>query len=177
MDRAGAQHRGGGDVVDAVRRRDGLLQGRRDEALHQLGRGAGIDRGHGDDRVGEQRKLPHGQRCERAQTHEQDQRADHECQHRPADENIGETHRGGPGGYGRAAFVRLNERGRVDGRHKSPGLQLGLAGRHHGLAAIKALGDLDLIAEIEARRNRLAPQLEDLLAGVPSGSSTSTLDP
>ncbi len=80
----------GGDVVDALGRGDRLLQRRGDEALHQLWRRARIT-GRDRDRGGLQiRKLPDRQLQHGTQPDEEDQRADHGGQYRPADEEIGE---------------------------------------------------------------------------------------
>ncbi len=108
-DRAGALDRARGQVVDALGGRHRLRQRCGDEALHQVGRGAGIDRGDGDRRVRELRVLPDRQLHHRAQPDQEDQQADDQRQHRSADEDIGERHglveRGGQFNVGVAGGV------------------------------------------------------------------------
>ena len=93
LDRAGAQHRGRGHVVDAFGGGDRLLDRRRDEALNQVGRRTGIDGGDVDDRVRQFRILPDRQAGRRPEADQQDQQADDHRQHRPLDEDIGPDHR------------------------------------------------------------------------------------
>ncbi len=94
LDRRGAEHRGRGDVVDALGGGDRLLDRGGDEALDQGGGRAGIDGRDVDDRVRQFRILPDRQHGSRAQADQQDQQADDDRQHRALDENIGEGHRG-----------------------------------------------------------------------------------
>src|SRR5208283_850193 len=65
-----ARKRSGGQVIKAPRRRDRLLDGRGDEAAHQLRRGAGVDGGDGDDGAVDPRKLTYGQFEKRAHARE-----------------------------------------------------------------------------------------------------------
>ena len=94
------RHRDGADaaladrvhVVDAVGLRDGIFQGRGDEARDHVGIGAVIDRGDGDECVFGARELQDRQRRIGAQAEHQYQKADDRSEHRPADENVGELH-------------------------------------------------------------------------------------
>ena len=92
-DRRDAVGRGRGDVVDAVGLGDGRFQRLGDEPRHDVGIRAVIERRHRHDGVFRARILPHRKRQHRAQADHQDQQTDHGCQHRPLDEDIGETHR------------------------------------------------------------------------------------
>jgi hypothetical protein len=91
-DRAGALDRIRGQVVDAFRARHRLLDRRRDKALDQVGRGPGIDRADRDRRVVEPRVLPDLQTEQAFEPDQEDQQADHQRKHRPADEDVGEFH-------------------------------------------------------------------------------------
>ncbi|MGY4282160.1 hypothetical protein ACVWXO_001380 [Bradyrhizobium sp. LM2.7] len=94
LDRRGAEHRGRGDVVDTLGGSDRLFDRRGDEALDQVGGGAGIDGRDVDDRVRQLRILPDRQHHRRTQADQQDQQADDDRQDRALDENIGKGHRG-----------------------------------------------------------------------------------
>ncbi len=87
-------HRGGGKVVDALHRRHRLGDRLGDEALHQLGGGAGVLGGDGDGGAFQQRVLADRQLAQGQRAEQQDQGADHQRQHRPADEQVGKGHRG-----------------------------------------------------------------------------------
>ena len=89
LDRAGALHRGRGDVVDALGGGDRLLDRRRDETRNQRRGRAGIGGGDGDHRVRQLRILADRQVGRRPQSDQQDQQADDDRQNRPLDEDIG----------------------------------------------------------------------------------------
>ena len=91
-DRAGSLDRGGGQVIDALRGRHRLRDRRGDEALHQIGRGAGVDRRHCNRRVRQLGVLANLQAGHRLETDQQDQQTDHQRQHRPANEDVGKGH-------------------------------------------------------------------------------------
>ena len=79
-----------GDVVDAVRFGGCPLQGLGDERLHQVGVGTGECRGDHNQRLLGFRVFAQFKRCDRAQTQQQDEQADHAGEHRPAHEHIGD---------------------------------------------------------------------------------------
>ncbi len=96
--------RGRRQRVDAVGARHRLLDRRGDEALDDVGVGAGIGRGDGDRRVRRQWKLADLQLQPGDAADQQDQQADDGRQHRPANEEIGESvHRLGRHGFGVSA--------------------------------------------------------------------------
>ena len=84
-------------VVDAVGAGDDTLERRRDEAAHQVGVRAHVDRGDANDRDVAARILPHAQRADRLQPRDQDHEIDHDREHGPLDEKIGELHQLFPG--------------------------------------------------------------------------------
>ena len=91
-DRAGSLNRRRGQVIDALGGRHRLRDRRRDKALHQIGRSAGVERRDCDRRVRQLRVLADLQAGHRLETDQQDQQADHQRQHRPADEDVGKGH-------------------------------------------------------------------------------------
>ena len=83
--------RGRDERVDALGAGHRLLDRRGDEALDDVGRGARVGRGDGDRGVRGRGELSHLQPQRRHAADKQDQEADHARQHRPADEEIGES--------------------------------------------------------------------------------------
>ncbi len=79
-------------VVDAVGARDDALERRRDETADEVGVGADVRRRDLDDRDVAARVLPDAQRANRLHARNQNHEADDDRQHRPLDEEIGETH-------------------------------------------------------------------------------------
>src|SRR5262249_45653352 len=107
LDDALTLDRGRGDVVEPFGGRHGLLDRRRDEALHQFGRRTRVDRGDGDHGVLELRILPDRQVEARDWADEQDEQANHYRQHGPANEEVRKGHgqcTGGADGGARAAL-------------------------------------------------------------------------
>ena len=93
-DHAAALRGRGRQIVDALHGGHGLRDRLRDEALHQVRRRAGIFGGDSDGGAFGQRILAHRQSAQGAQAQQQDQGADHQRQHGPAHEQIGESHVG-----------------------------------------------------------------------------------
>ena len=89
-DRRGVLLRGRDQRVDALGARHRLLDRGRDEALDDVGRGAGVGRGDGDRGVRGLGELPHLKPEGGHSADQQNEQADHGRQHRPADEEIGE---------------------------------------------------------------------------------------
>ena len=81
-----------GERVDAFGARHRLLDRHGDEALNEVGVGAGIGREDRDRRIGQLGILPDGQLESRLRADEQDQQAHHRGKHRPFDKEIGEAH-------------------------------------------------------------------------------------
>ncbi len=79
-------------VVDAVGAGDHALERRRDEAAHEVGVRADVDRRHADDGDVAARVLPDAQRADRLQPRDQDDEVDDDREDRPLDEEIGELH-------------------------------------------------------------------------------------
>ena len=97
VDVDGAQPLGAGalHVVDALGARDDPFQGRREEAAHEVGVRADVDRLHADDRQIAARILPHVERVDRLVARQQDDEVDDDGQHGPADEQVGDLHASG----------------------------------------------------------------------------------
>ncbi len=80
------------DVVDAVGGGDDPLERGGDEAAHQVGGRADVHGGDGDHRVLVARILADVERADRLHARDHDQEVDHQGDHRPPDEQIGELH-------------------------------------------------------------------------------------
>ena len=100
VDVDGAQALGAGalHVVDALGAGDDPLQGRRDEAAHEVGVRADVGGRDADDGEVAARVLAHVERADRLVTRQQDDEVDDHRQHGPADEEIGEFHGGNGNG-------------------------------------------------------------------------------
>ena len=159
LDHRHALAAGGGQIVDAVRLCDRLLQRRGDEALDQFAAGARIGRGDGDHGVLGLGVLAHLHLAEGAQTEHEDQQADDAGEDRPVDEDVGELHFGWPC----SVLALLNQIQRlspsqnrvgaprrarrvVDDDHLDAVAQLHLAGGDHALALAESVEHLHLIA-------------------------------
>ena len=81
-----------GEVIDAVRLGDGVLERRGDESGHQGRIGAVVDGLDRHDRVLGQRILPDRQKTDGAKAQHQDQQAHHRGEHGTFYEEIGEMH-------------------------------------------------------------------------------------
>ena len=81
--------RGRDERVDALGARHRLLDRGGDEALDDIGRGAGVGRGDGDGGVRSRGELPHLQPVARHPADEEDQEADDARQHGPSNEEVG----------------------------------------------------------------------------------------
>jgi len=79
-------------VIDAVGARDHALERRGDEAAHEIGVGADVDRGHADHRDVAARILAHAQRANRLQPGDQNHQVDDDRENGPLDEQVGESH-------------------------------------------------------------------------------------
>ena len=79
-------------VVDAVGAGDDAFERRGDEAAHEVGVRADVDRRDPDDRDVAARILPDAQRADRLQPGNQDDEVDDDREDRPLDEEIGESH-------------------------------------------------------------------------------------
>ena len=86
-DDRGRRARAGGDVIHVFRGGDGGRDRGGDEALDQVGRGTGIDRGDGDDGFLHFRVLADGQVEQALKAQEQDQQAQNGGQDRALDED------------------------------------------------------------------------------------------
>ena len=75
LDRAGAEHRGRRHVVDTFGGGDSLFDRRRDEALNEVSRGAGVRRGDVDHGIRQLRILPDWQAGRGLEPDQQDQQA------------------------------------------------------------------------------------------------------
>ncbi len=93
-DRRLARFAGGRHVIDAGRAANRLLQRCRDEGLHHVRRGTGIEGAHRDHGAGEVRKLAYRHAGPGARPQQQDHQADRASQYRATDEKVGELHRG-----------------------------------------------------------------------------------
>jgi DNA invertase Pin-like site-specific DNA recombinase len=82
--------RGRDQRVDSLGARHRLLDRGGDEALDDVGRGAGVGRGDGDRGVRGLGKLPHLKPVGGHSADQQNEQTNHGRQHRPADEEIGE---------------------------------------------------------------------------------------
>jgi hypothetical protein len=91
-DCAGSLDRRGGQVIDALGGRHRLRDRRCDKALHQIGRGSGINRRDRDRRIRKLGVLADLQAGHRLEADQQDQQADHQRQHRTANKDVGEGH-------------------------------------------------------------------------------------
>ena len=80
------------EVVDPVRARDHPLEGRRDEAPHEVGARPDVGRGDPDDRDVAARVLPHAQRARGPQPGDQDHQVDDDGEDRAPDEDVGGPH-------------------------------------------------------------------------------------
>src|SRR5262249_43346699 len=80
------------DVVDAVRARQHALDRAGDEAAHEVGVRADVDRGHRDHRHVGARELPHGQRADRLEPGDQDDAVDADREAGPLDDELGDAH-------------------------------------------------------------------------------------
>ena len=94
-------------VVDAVGAGDDALERRGDEAAHQVGVGADVDRRDADDGDVAARILADAQRADRLQPGDQDHQVDDDREDRPLDEEIGELHQLSSG-FGRAVVAGLH---------------------------------------------------------------------
>ena len=144
---------------------DRLLDRRRDEALDQVGRRAGIGRGDGDRRVRQLRILPDRQAGSGLEADQQDQQADDQRQHRALDEDVGEPcdpsrDAGSRDALSNAAALaaawdrrrggRRDLRRQDRSRRPRADLQLELADRDHAVAGLQAREDFGA-----CRRSRL----------------------
>ena len=130
------------DVINAVGGGDGPLQRRGDEAAHQVRAGAHIDGGDGHRRVVAARVLPDDERADRLEPGDQDDQVDHQREHGPADEEIGE------GLHGRRLGAQLS-----DGRGRQVVLrrQVVVLDHGHAVAQLEDAGADDALARLEAR--------------------------
>src|SRR4029079_4486214 len=97
------------DVVAAVGGVDGALQRRGDEAAHEVGAGADVDGPHRHGGALQLRVLEHVQAADRLQAGDDDQHADHDRQHGPAPEQVGDLHGQRFGGCGASCAFACTE--------------------------------------------------------------------
>ena len=91
-------------VVDAVGAGDHALERRGDEAAHQVGVRADVDRRDPDDGDVAARILPDAERADRLQPGDQDDEVDDDREDRPFDEQVGESFMSAVLGFGRAGL-------------------------------------------------------------------------
>ena len=79
-------------VLHAFRGSDGSLQGSRHEPLHRACAGAGVDGANEDDAFLDLGKLPQRQLRARLKPEQKHDRPQHDRDHGPLDEHVGEAH-------------------------------------------------------------------------------------